>query len=112
MRSAQSVVQAVSGTNPHPRYGYHRSTACFTQLSNLNRQFLFKAEHKGMSISLVAKESVLKLNPHLNIEAHHCNIKDLPLSFFNQFQYLVMALDNVEARYFCFNSGTTSTKLE
>jgi len=48
-----------------------------------------------MSKSLVAKQSVQKLNPHLDIQAHHCNIKELPLSFFTQFQFIVMALDNV-----------------
>ena len=58
-----------------------------------------------MSKSLVARESVLKLNPHLNIQAHHCNIKDLPLHFFNQFQFLVMALDNVEARNYVNKIG-------
>jgi ubiquitin-like 1-activating enzyme E1 B len=65
------------------------------QLSNLNRQFLFKQQHKGMSKALVAKESVLKLNPTLNIEAHHMNIKDLPIAFFRQFDILVLALDNI-----------------
>ena len=48
-----------------------------------------------MSKSLVARESVLKLNPRLDIHAHHCNIKDLPVHFFIQFQFIVMALDNV-----------------
>lgn len=52
-----------------------------------------------MSKSLVAKESVLQLNPKLNIEAHHMNIIDLPISFFRQFGFLIMALDNIEARY-------------
>lgn len=51
-----------------------------------------------MSKALVAKESVLKLNPGLNIEAHHMNIKDLPISFFKQFNFMVLALDNIEAR--------------
>lgn len=67
----------------------------YLQLSNLNRQFLFKKEHKGMSKALVARQSVLKINPHFDIVAHHKNIKELPISFFKQFQFFVMALDNV-----------------
>jgi ubiquitin-like 1-activating enzyme E1 B len=51
-----------------------------------------------MSKALVARESVLKINPDFDIIAHHKNIKELPISFFKQFQFLVMALDNVEAR--------------
>jgi len=68
------------------------------QLSNLNRQFLFKHQHKGMSKSIIARESILQLNPKLNITAHHMNIKDLPISFFRQFNFIILALDNIEAR--------------
>lgn len=45
------------------------------QISNLNRQFLFKAEHKGQSKALMAKETIKRINPALNIEAHHKNIR-------------------------------------
>lgn len=61
-----------------------------------------------MSKSLVAKESILKLNPKLNIEAHHMNIKDLQIAFFKQFGFLIMALDNIEARYHTIYSEITS----
>lgn len=65
-----------------------------------------------MSKSLVAKESILKLNPKLNIEAHHMNIKDLQISFFKQFGFLIMALDNIEARYCVIYSETMLIELE
>jgi len=65
-----------------------------------------------MSKSLVAKESVLKLNPKLNIEAHHMNIKDLPISFFRQFTFIILALDNIEARYIINYLEIMSIKLE
>ncbi len=68
------------------------------ELSNLNRQFLFKQEHKGHSKALVARQSILALFPGLDIHAHHCNIRDLPLNFFRQFNFIVLALDNVDAR--------------
>ena len=44
-------------------------------VSNLNRQFLFRKEHVGMSKANVAKEAVLKFNPDVNIVAHHGNVK-------------------------------------
>ena len=71
----QSLMQNPNRQHPHPRHGYYRSNSSPIQLSNLNRQFLFKQHHKGMSKSLVARESVLTLNPQLKIQAHHLNIK-------------------------------------
>ena len=47
----------------------------------------------------MAKETILKINPDFDIVAHHMNIKELPINFFKQFNFLVMALDNIEARY-------------
>lgn len=41
---------------------------------------------------------MLQLNPQLNITAHHMNIKDLPIAFFRQFHFIILALDNIEAR--------------
>ncbi|GFR93880.1 SUMO-activating enzyme subunit 2 [Elysia marginata] len=40
-------------------------------VSNLNRQFLFRKEHVGKSKAQVAKESALKFNPNAKIKAHH-----------------------------------------
>jgi ubiquitin-like 1-activating enzyme E1 B len=71
---------------------------------------LFKAHHKGMSKARVARESILQLNPSCNIEAHHHNIKELPISFFKGFQIIILALDNIEARYPINYAATMSTK--
>ena len=58
-------------------------------VTNLNRQFLFRKEHvnqskakvRGVIFSCsriergqVARESVLRFNPHVNITAHHGSI--------------------------------------
>ncbi|KAF2145696.1 uncharacterized protein K452DRAFT_220602 [Aplosporella prunicola CBS 121167] len=69
-------------------------------LSNLNRQFLFRHEHIKKSKSLVAKESAGKFNPHVNIEAHHANIKDpqFNIDWFQSFAIVFNALDNLDAR--------------
>lgn len=69
-------------------------------LSNLNRQFLFRSEHIKKSKALVAKESAGKFNPNIKIEAHHDNIKDpkFNVAWFKSFEVVFNALDNLEAR--------------
>lgn len=44
-------------------------------VSNLNRQFLFRAHHVGQPKAVVAREAVLAFNPRARIVAHHDNIK-------------------------------------
>uniref|UniRef100_A0A7S4C239 SUMO-activating enzyme subunit n=1 Tax=Chrysotila carterae TaxID=13221 RepID=A0A7S4C239_CHRCT len=70
--------------------------------SNLNRQFLFRAMHVGRSKAEVACESVMDF-PHdesLHINAQHGNIKEerFGFDFFKQFNIVLNALDNVDAR--------------
>ncbi|KAG5983038.1 hypothetical protein E4U55_000934 [Claviceps digitariae] len=69
-------------------------------LSNLNRQFLFRQEHIKKSKALVAKDAATKFNPHVKIVAHHANIKDddFTVSWFKQFGIVFNALDNIDAR--------------
>ncbi|KAK1754742.1 ubiquitin-activating enzyme E1 3 [Echria macrotheca] len=69
-------------------------------LSNLNRQFLFRHEHIKKSKALVAKEAAQKFNPNVTIEAHHRNIKDAQfnIEWFSGFDLVFNALDNLEAR--------------
>merc|ERR1719483_766597 len=69
-------------------------------VSNLNRQFLFRKEHVGKSKATVAKESALKFNPKANIVAHHNSIfsTEFGLDYFKQFTLVLNALDNRAAR--------------
>lgn len=69
-------------------------------LSNLNRQFLFRHEHIKKSKALVAKETAGKFNPNVKIEAYHGNIKDAQFNvdWFAQFTLVFNALDNLDAR--------------
>ncbi|KAM5388516.1 hypothetical protein ACJA88_000380 [Fusarium oxysporum] len=69
-------------------------------LSNLNRQFLFRHEHIKKSKALVAKEAAERFNPNVKIVAHHANIKDdeFTVTWFQQFRIAFNALDNLEAR--------------
>ncbi|KAI1156546.1 hypothetical protein F4825DRAFT_459034 [Nemania diffusa] len=69
-------------------------------LSNLNRQFLFRYEHIKKSKAEIAKEAAQRFNPNVNIVAYHANIKDAQfnLEWFKAFNLVFNALDNLEAR--------------
>ncbi|THC98664.1 hypothetical protein EYZ11_001867 [Aspergillus tanneri] len=69
-------------------------------LSNLNRQFLFRYEHIKKSKALVAKEAAHKFQPKAKLNAYHANIKDsqFNVDWFATFDIVFNALDNLDAR--------------
>ncbi|XP_049819539.1 SUMO-activating enzyme subunit 2 [Aethina tumida] len=69
-------------------------------VSNLNRQFLFRKEHVGKSKAQVAKESILGFNPNTKVEAHHDSVtsREYGVNYFKQFSLVINALDNRAAR--------------
>ncbi|KAF7810853.1 SUMO-activating enzyme subunit 2 [Senna tora] len=70
------------------------------EVSNLNRQFLFRQSHVGQSKAKVARDAVLKFRPHINIKSYHANVKDpdFNVEFFKQFNVVLNGLDNLDAR--------------
>lgn len=70
------------------------------EVSNLNRQFLFRQKHVGQSKAKVARDSVLRCRPHVNIVPYHANIKDpdFNVDFYKQFNVVLNGLDNLDAR--------------
>lgn len=69
-------------------------------LSNLNRQFLFRKRHIKKPKAFVAKETASQFNPSVNIDAHHASIFDgqYDVDFFEDFDIVFNALDNLAAR--------------
>lgn len=69
-------------------------------LSNLNRQFLFRKQHIKKPKAFVAKETASHFNPSVNIDAHYANITDpkYDVDFFEGFDLVFNALDNLVAR--------------
>lgn len=70
-------------------------------VSNLNRQFLFRREHVGESKAKTAATAVEKmLKGRCKVEAIVGNIKDpqFDTKFFSKFDVVLNALDNTEAR--------------
>uniref|UniRef100_A0A5B7AKL6 SUMO-activating enzyme subunit n=2 Tax=Davidia involucrata TaxID=16924 RepID=A0A5B7AKL6_DAVIN len=70
------------------------------EVSNLNRQFLFRQSHVGQSKAKVARDAVLKFKPHISITPYHANVKDpdFNVDFFKQFNVVLNGLDNLDAR--------------
>ncbi|KAJ5993554.1 ubiquitin-like activating enzyme [Penicillium sp. IBT 35674x] len=69
-------------------------------LSNLNRQFLFRHEHIKKPKALVAKEVAHKFQPKAKLEAYHANVMDkrFNVEWFQSFNLVFNALDNLAAR--------------
>mmetsp|Transcript_53060 Transcript_53060/g.95511 ORF Transcript_53060/g.95511 Transcript_53060/m.95511 type:complete len:585 (-) Transcript_53060:43-1797(-) len=69
-------------------------------VSNLNRQFLFRRAHVDRPKAEVAAEAVRQFCPEAKIVAHHGNVKEpqYGTEFISQFDVVVNALDNLEAR--------------
>ena len=67
-------------------------------LSNLNRQFLFRQSDIGKTKASVAAEFVNKRVKNAQIVPHCCKIQDHDASFYKQFHMVVCGLDSIVAR--------------
>ena len=73
-------------------------------VSNLNRQFLFRSHHVGQSKCAVATEAAIRISPYdkndINYKYFHGNVKNeqFDINFFKSFDVVLNALDNVDAR--------------
>ena len=67
-------------------------------VSNLNRQFLFRMKDVGKPKAVVAAERVMARVGGVNVTSHYCRIEDKPPEFYKEFHIIVLGLDSVEAR--------------
>ncbi|KAI8369642.1 uncharacterized protein BYT42DRAFT_117207 [Radiomyces spectabilis] len=67
-------------------------------LSNLNRQFLFRHKDIGKSKAIVAAEFVMKRVPGVSVTPYFGKIQDKDEDYYKQFQIIICGLDSVEAR--------------
>lgn len=68
------------------------------ELSNLNRQFLFRRKDIGSSKAEVAAEFVNKRITGCKVTPHFCKIQDFDDSFYSKFHIIVCGLDSIVAR--------------
>jgi ubiquitin-activating enzyme E1 len=96
------------------------------EVSNLNRQFLFRANNVGKPKSATAGAIAAQMNPQLNVESYQNLVSPDTEDFFNDkfwesLTFVVNAVDNVKARLYVdkrcawyelplFESGTLGTK--
>lgn len=67
-------------------------------VTNLNRQFLFRSDDVGRPKATVAAAYVNAVVPGANVVPHHANIMDFDKSFYQQFNLVIAGLDSIDAR--------------
>lgn len=69
------------------------------ELTNLNRQFLFREENVGKSKAIVASDVVKqRLQNGVKITPYFAKIQDFDDEFYMQFSMIICGLDSIEAR--------------
>lgn len=68
------------------------------ELSNLNRQFLFRTNDIGRFKAQVAAEFVSSRCPGVTITPHNSPLESFSSSFYSQFDIVIAGLDSVKAR--------------
>ena len=86
------------------------------EISNLNRQFLFRQDDVGQSKSIIACNASMKMNSDFNCYAMKSKIgieneTIFDEEFWEKQDYIINAVDNVEARLYISNQSTIYKKI-
>ncbi|CAD7698697.1 unnamed protein product [Ostreobium quekettii] len=67
-------------------------------VSNLNRQFLFRMQDVGKPKAEIAAARIKEHVSGITVTPHFCRIEEKPISFYEDFLLVVLGLDSIEAR--------------
>lgn len=67
-------------------------------VTNLNRQFLFRASDVGQPKATVAANFINARVPGVKVTPFHNNIMDFDADFYKQFSFIIAGLDSIDAR--------------
>ncbi|EFP91899.2 hypothetical protein PGT21_019258 [Puccinia graminis f. sp. tritici] len=67
-------------------------------ISNLNRQFLFREKDIGQPKADVAAKFIMQRVPQVKVTPHYCKIQDKDEAFYMMFNLVICGLDSVPAR--------------
>lgn len=67
-------------------------------VSNLNRQFLFRMQDVGKPKAEIAAKRVMERVSGVNIVPHFCRIEEKEIDFYSEFNIIALGLDSIEAR--------------
>ena len=80
------------------------------ELNNLHRQLLYSCDDIGEQKALIAKRTLQKINPHVNVESYNLYLNtENALRFISQAHIVVDATDNYQSRY-VINDACASAK--
>ena len=68
------------------------------EVSNLNRQLLYREKDVGKSKAEIAAGRILEINSSISIEAFNTSIEEVPMRLYKEVDVFVGALDSFEAR--------------
>jgi ubiquitin-activating enzyme E1 C len=67
-------------------------------ISNLNRQFLFRLSDVGKSKAQAAADFIMRRVPGCKVTPYQGMVQDRDEAFYKQFKLIISGLDNIEAR--------------
>lgn len=98
IRDIPSLIQRAMCLVPWNDNNNNISSSDTIDVTNLNRQFLFRSKDVGQSKAVVAAKFINERCPWMNVEPYHGRIQDKDASFYRRFKVVISGLDNVEAR--------------